>query len=95
MTPNATSASWRTLTFVDDCLDPRECRLLHAVEPPKDPPRPRRERDAANRNADIRVRHAAGESYGALAGKYGVSRERIRQIVHDEHRPPKRLRKAA
>lgn len=92
MTSNATSAPWRPLTFVDDYLDSRERRLLHSIEPLKDPPKPRRERDAFNRNADIRARHAAGESYTVLAEKYGVSRERIRQIVKEEHRPPARLR---
>lgn len=82
---NMDSPSWHPLAFAEDDLAPRDARLLMAVEPSPDLPKPRRNA-AAERNADIRQRHAAGESYRVLGEKYGISKERVRQIVHHESR---------
>ena len=38
------------------------------------------------RNRAIRTRHAAGEHMSDLAREYGVSHQRISQIVHGRHR---------
>jgi len=41
---------------------------------------------SAERNEQIRKRHAAGESYSELAKKYKISSQRVGQIIHKRHR---------
>jgi Mor family transcriptional regulator len=36
----------------------------------------------SKRNQDIRARHKAGETIAALALVYGISEQRVHQIVH-------------
>jgi hypothetical protein len=44
-------------------------------------PGPRRD---AERNAAIRARRQEGKSFGAIAKEFGLSRQRVHQIVHTE-----------
>ena len=44
---------------------------------------PNRTQKQSNRNANIYRRHASGESLVDLASEYGISKQRIHQIVID------------
>ena len=53
-----------------------------------------RDRIINTRNEEIRRRHAAGESQASLAGEYGISGQRVSQIVA-EPRAAEALTKAS
>lgn len=58
--------------------------LLAALYRDKHTPRP--EQLFTERNAEIRKRHASGETLDELSKAYGVSVQRIHQIVHRRNR---------
>jgi hypothetical protein len=55
------------------------CRLLKLLYPT--PPQPDKILTFAERNRTIRERHGAGESLSQLARAFGISAQRVQQII--------------
>jgi Mor family transcriptional regulator len=61
-------------------------QILYKDQPPPTKPLPNRVSPKQKRNEEIRARYKAGETLEQLAKEYGVSFQRIQQIIKGRHR---------
>jgi hypothetical protein len=85
MLPHAFTA-WGSLLFTPQQVTSRLAKILYQSTPLSDLPLNKKTRHEIGRNAEIKKHYTEGKSIRDLAKEYGISMQRVHQILNNKRK---------